>query len=318
MIRRWLKDVRNNYFISKVFIFVGKPVHQTFVFLANQIQMKVKKNGGELIYDGIKIDIPKNVGVGMASNIFWNGTAGFEPWTWQTIKQCTLRADIFLDIGSNFGLYSVLVQKINLQIKTYCFEPIHELYADNIRFHALNEMNRQETFQKAISNSIGKIEMQIPQIGNTHDVRSASIEKDFFFNRKFTTKTQETETVTLDNMLLDNLEWIGKRMVVKIDVEGHEWAALKGGVSFLSKLKPIVICEIDYSSSHFKEVVEILQSVKYYMYAIVKEGLFHIDLDDVGSYKGGNDFLLTPNLIAKSYISFDGLAQNPLLFSAKP
>jgi len=307
MFRKWISDLRYNYWISKFLVFVLWPFSRLLSFLTGQIQRKVKINGGVVDYDGFKLMVPKNVGIGFMSNIFWKGVEGFEPLTWQVIKNSCRQADVFFDIGSHFGFYSVLVQQLNENIVTRCYEPIPELFQDNLAFHEENRVKRQMIVNRAISDVHGPIEIQIPLHQKVREVRSASVEKTFFYNQNFKTRTLRIEATTLDRELDGNNDLIGKRVVVKIDIEGHEWAALQGGKRFMASIKPIVICEIDRSSSHLVNVIDSFSTLGYRAYAIVREGLFHIEYDDISSFEGGRDFLMLHGESPKSYISFTNL-----------
>jgi FkbM family methyltransferase len=307
MVRKTIGSLRNNYVISKLLVAVFRPLNRLMVFASKQIQMKVKVNGGRVKYDGFTLAVPKNVGVGFMSNIFWKGVDGFEPYTWQAIRNSCRNAEVFFDVGSHFGFYSVLVQRLNPLIVTRCFEPVPELYRDNIVFHQKNGATRQTIINKAISESVGEIEIQIPVHQTAREVRSASIEKDFYFNQKFKTRSFTILTTTLDSELAENPALKGKKVVLKIDIEGHEWAALKGGSNFLSTVKPVVICEIDKSSGHLIQVLDCFRSANFKIYAIVKEGLFRIGYDDVSKFKGGRDFAMIHTDSQQSYVPFDHL-----------
>ena len=121
---------------------------------------------------------------------------------------------LFLDIGANQGLYSLLAARNPKCLQAYAFEPVaqtHGLLLDNI---AANRFQRLITpVPAAVSNSTGTASINL----RTAHSGAASLES--------TSLTQgvTVETIrTLDITAVDALLRPDGAILVKIDVEGHE------------------------------------------------------------------------------------------------
>lgn len=300
-----LKRIRYNYFASRILVLLSRPCYRMCSFAVRQIQMKVKVNGRNVKYDGIWLSFPRNIGVGFSSSIYWKGTRGFEPQTWKVIRNLVTHASRFLDIGSHFGFYSVLVQKVNQEVQTYCYEPIPALYQHNTVFHEANGANRTIIRNIGVSSGTGHQTIYFPAGREITEVRSASMEGNFFYNRGATLRKENVETTSLDDILEKEPALRQERIVLKIDVEGHEWAVMEGGEKFLADLQPPIVCEIDQTSDNLERLIALLEHREYRIYAIAKEGLFQIAFTDLERYNGSRDFLLLPGTgINGAYITF--------------
>jgi FkbM family methyltransferase len=305
------KKWRYNYAVSHIAVYVLLPIYKLAAFLRSFISTKVKVNGIPIRYGDVRISFPKNVGININSRIFWNGETGYEGLTSKTFTLMFQGSDVFLDIGANFGFYSVLAQKYNDHIITFCFEPLPNIYQDNIRFHKLNGVTRQRIINSAVSNSIGKTKLYVPDVyGIDSETTSASIEADFFYNRKFQKRELIIETTTLDDLAASQEALLkAKKISMKIDIEGHELAALEGGRNFFKTYKPIAIVEIERSPKNVTAIFSILDSLNYVVYALTNQGYFKISTQELIDFKGGRDFLLVPSELyaGSNYISFDRL-----------
>ena len=79
--------------------------------VSSWIQTKIIINGGPVVFDGHEILFPRNVGVGMATDIYWSHGVGYEEETWSVLKQITQNATSFIDVGSHIGLFSVAIHR---------------------------------------------------------------------------------------------------------------------------------------------------------------------------------------------------------------
>ncbi len=122
--KRFFNKIRYQYHLSLLARHITRPVEQLCRIVADQIRMKVWVNGGTVNYDGMKITFPRNVGVSYASDIFWNDVDGFEPNTWRVIKHFLGQSSLFIDVGSNIGLYSILAKKVNPDLRILAYEPV--------------------------------------------------------------------------------------------------------------------------------------------------------------------------------------------------
>ncbi|CAG0956401.1 hypothetical protein GEOBC_00484 [Geobacteraceae bacterium] len=136
---------------------------------------------------------------------------------------------IFIDIGSNFGLYSIILTVNNPNLsKIFSFEPDVVNYNHLCSNIFLNNLNQKvKTHALGLSNHKGEIEFLRNKGNSTGQSRIAETAPD-------TTKSQNfiIEKITIDT-LDDSLNAInGERVLVKIDVEGHEMEVCAGAVNF--------------------------------------------------------------------------------------
>lgn len=125
------------------------------------------------------------------------------------------RYDVFLDVGANFGLYSVIASKRNLADRIIAYEPDPRSFA---QLHAnlyLNKFSQHiETRCKAVSSESGDKMLSLHGEYSTGTTRIDS--------------AGENQVVVQSVALDDEFDFSGKSIAIKIDIEGHEAAAIQG------------------------------------------------------------------------------------------
>jgi len=294
--KKFLKRLQYNPTFSKVLTFFASPVHALARRTVNRVQASIKVNGGQVWYDGIALRFPKNVGVGFSSSIRWKGIDGFEPHTWRVIRNLGASCEIFVDVGSNFGFYSVLLGKINPRVRSFCFEPVPEIFKSNQQFHQANQSSHAEILNLAVSDQEGNDVLFLPAGQPVAEIRSGSLNKDFFYNQKFSQVEIPITKVTLDSFEQSRgSEWKEKRMLIKVDVEGHEVQALRGAAGVIQQYQPLIVCEIELIKENIAEIGKLLSQWNYTAYAISVAGLVRLSGDDMLAWGSGRDFLLVPS-----------------------
>ncbi len=312
--RNYLSRLRYNYYFSKTLVLITSPIFRLCIFFDKLISKKIKVNGASVDYAGIRLNFPANVGINICTKIYWHGQDGFESLTGKTFLIFFKRFEIFIDIGSNFGFYSVVAQRLNTNIKTFCFEPLPNIYIDNLNFHIANTVSNQRIYKEAISDFKGEVKFFVPNVYSiASEITSASIERDFFYNQIFERKEIVVESTTLDNKSIElKNEWSNKRIVVKIDVEGHEKSVFDGGMRFFNEYRPFIIVEIDMTGSKAEQLMDVIHKLDYSLFAITPMGYFRLERNSISTFIGSRDFLLIPNEFSLkiNYYSFDSLSLN--------
>lgn len=141
------------------------------------------------------------------------------------------KEDVFVDIGSNFGYYSLIAARcVGPAGKVFAIEPTSKTFNRLKRNIELNRFTNIVPLQNAISSKNETIPMNVSQDGNDAWNSLTKPDKDGKF------VTEEVEAITLDTLIIGNgLSTITK--MIKIDVEGWEVELLKGGSEFLASLK---------------------------------------------------------------------------------
>ncbi|MDP1631634.1 MAG: FkbM family methyltransferase [Caulobacter sp.] len=125
------------------------------------------------------------------------------------------RADAFLDIGANFGLYALTAAKNGVADTVLAFEPDPRNAAQlsgNLYLNALTQ--EVQVYQAAVSDLAGSILLALHSANSTGKTRVAEAGQD----------GAAVPSLTLDGLL----GWEDKLVLVKIDIEGHELHALRG------------------------------------------------------------------------------------------
>ena len=138
-------------------------------------------------------------------------------------------SDLFLDIGANHGHY-VLIASGYSGCHTIAIEPVSKTYEQLKRNIEVNNLNEKVTLM-----NIG-LSNRVSQLYFSTDKGTMNKIVDEYYPNKISVPVQ-----TLDNLNL-------QPAVIKIDVEGFEYAVFKGGnETLLSDNLNVIICEINFT-----------------------------------------------------------------------
>lgn len=129
------------------------------------------------------------------------------------------RPFVFVDIGANQGLYSLLAARNPHCTQALAFEPVartHDLLEQNIAANHLG--SRITAIRAAVSAQAGQIAIRVPK----HHSGGATLEGGV----KVKHETVEEVIQTIDIAALDRAIAGAGEIIVKIDVEGHEAVVL--------------------------------------------------------------------------------------------
>lgn len=131
--------------------------------------------------------------------------------------------DYFLDIGANLGLYTLQVAAAQRARHVWAFEPDPRNHAQLLSNLYLNGLTtRVKTCRYAASDEAGTATFAIYPATSTGQSRIAA-------GTEGATETIQIECMPLDMLLACS----GKSIALKVDVEGHERAVLKGATALL-------------------------------------------------------------------------------------
>ncbi|MEO5690815.1 MAG: FkbM family methyltransferase [Candidatus Saccharimonadales bacterium] len=165
------------------------------------------------------------------------------------------RSKVFLDIGANVGMYSVLAVNKNSKVKCYAFEPVKEnsdLLAKNLR---ANQITDQVTVvKKAVSETEGIATIYLD--AKSSGMHSLAIDHGSIKRR--------VPTISVDKFCSN--EAIVPDLI-KIDVEGHEPSVFAGMSKVLGN-QPTIFME--YMPKVNKKMIGLITSLKkHYKYCYV-------------------------------------------------
>ncbi|MFD3452109.1 FkbM family methyltransferase [Streptomyces sp. NPDC058691] len=168
----------------------------------------------------------------VALETLWNGEFRYEPGSLSTWAQLAAKSENIADVGAHVGYFSMIAALANPAAKVHAFEPVDEIHARlavNIRSNNTQNVKR---YQAGVSNKPGWTEINVRFAGNLLSTGSSVVRS------SDGAKRQRIQLVSLDEVFADT-----KLDLVKIDVEGHEPAVLRGARKVLKRDRPFVMLE---------------------------------------------------------------------------
>lgn len=165
------------------------------------------------------------------------GVSTYEPENRRYIRKVVGRDGVFLDIGSNIGIFSMVAALQGGNVRVYAFDPDEKAQECLRASVAANNCQNLEILPYAVSNVDGDGEFFLDKKnhgGNSLD--QSSIESDVdSLERKV------VKLITIDRFV--SSRGLSKVDLIKIDVQSHEHEVLLGAVSTIQRLRPIVFVE---------------------------------------------------------------------------
>jgi FkbM family methyltransferase len=276
-----LIPLKKHFFL--ILKYFWKPSPNIYQHLHFQGIFKVQVNGGssfKMAHYGYQIE----------NDVFWSGIAGnWEKHSLDIWSKLAKRADVILDIGANTGIYSLLAQSVNRQARIYAFEPVERVFQKLKKNIQLNGF-QIECINKAVSDESG---LALIYDDDAEHEYTASLQK--INNRKI--RSYETEVVSIDNFIDENS--IQKIDLIKIDVEKHEPAVIRGFSRNIAAFKPAIIIEI--LNNEIAEEIETLLYKHGYNYYHIDEKVGAVRVNNIKAGEGFN--YLMCDLNTANYLS---------------
>lgn len=186
----------------------------------------------------------------------------FEPATTQRIKQLVQPGMKVLDVGANIGYFSLLLaRQVGASGHVWAFEPT-QAYGQRLREHLqINQLESRVTVvPMALSDHRDQAEISIGEASATlHPLDNAP--------------ARGCETIQLRKLdeLVDELG-IDRVDLVKVDIDGHEPAFLRGAEKTIRKHQPIMIIEffqgnLDMAGGDVRQLKEQLETLGYRLHS---------------------------------------------------
>ena len=163
-----------------------------------------------------------------------------------------------VDIGANYGVYTLMAAKsVGAEGRVWAFEPSHRTAAWLRQSVTENRFENVELIEAAISNRVGNGSLLVDRNSELNRLGTQSQSEN----------TESVELVTLDRVA-STLGW-PQIDFMKIDAEGHEIQVIEGGREFLSRMTPLIMCEIKASDEFDFRPASSLLELGYESYRIV-------------------------------------------------
>ena len=168
--------------------------------------------------------------------------------------------DVVIDAGANQGIFSLSFKsQISKDGLIICIEPFDYASKKIEENFKLNNFSNYLIYKKTLSNHNNK-----SKIFYSDHITDASI-----INNKFK-KSKLTSSITIDKIIkLNNLK---KLKFIKLDIEGAEFLAIKGGIKSIKKFKPLIYLEIN-NEKLFYLIINYMKKLKYKSYIFTKRGI---------------------------------------------
>ena len=173
--------------------------------------------------------------------------------TYSAVLHSEFKPDLFVDIGANYGTHSLLflvhgIPSMSFEPNVTCHRPFQELCSLNKVTPSLHPV--------ALGSANGTAELHYPDgetwLGSLGDDKNRS-EAD----NKVMTSTVEVRR--LDSFIE---QMVSRKVLLKVDTEGHEGAVFEGATKVLEEIRPMIIFE-SLSASGRKEIYAKLSRYRY-------------------------------------------------------
>lgn len=154
------------------------------------------------------------------------------------LRQLISPGDVVYDIGANIGFFTLIAaRRVGPTGRVVAFEPVAENASSIRRNLAANRFRHVDVYEIAVGDRAGREDMLLTAWDGGGSLSHEAIRPGE------ATSTRSVEVSTLDQLVLDH--GLRPPTLVKIDVEGHEEAVLRGMNEILRKHRPGVLFEVD-------------------------------------------------------------------------
>jgi FkbM family methyltransferase len=229
-------------------------------------------------------------GTRVENDLYWRGYGlGWEGMSLQLWRSLVPQARSILDIGAQTGIYALAARALNPKAVVIAFEPLESSYR---LLRANVELNGFDivTVQKAVSDTTGSAILY--DVVAQHGLASLEVRPD---EKQVALPVQ---TVRLDDFAseIDAPAFD----LIKLDIEGHEPAAVRGLGDQLAASKPTLLIEI-LSDAAGAEIWNMVEPLGYEAYRIAdRTGVVRADAVTWVGNSERNYLLCQPEALARA------------------
>ena len=200
----------------------------------------------------------------------------FEHYSTSFVKKIVKTDNVVLDIGANIGYYSVIMSKlVGDNGKVLSFEPtLH--YRKVLKKNIItNMLTNIKIYKFGLSDKKQDLEISIgPSSATLHEP------KETITNKKREMINLQSLDECINQLHIDRIDFI------KIDVDGHEPAFLKGAMKSIKKYNPIILLEVN----HLNYIESNVSAWDFYDY-LINEGFYIYSEKNLMKFNNRSEFL---------------------------
>jgi FkbM family methyltransferase len=185
-------------------------------------------------------------------------------------------APIILDIGANFGTYTLPIAK-NIQERggtVISFEPQRIVYYQLCSNAILNRLDNCYLYNQAVGDYDGMIDLPDIDYNTIENIGAFSFSKEYR-EKHGIEKSMASTRSSVPIITLNSLEFFKPPALIKIDVEGYELNVIKGGINFLEKYNyPTLSFEAwndDWFKTEKENLMQTIQNLGYEIYNVYND-----------------------------------------------
>lgn len=164
-------------------------------------------------------------GLGCIKEIVTNNEYTLDKFTNQKNK-------VFIDIGANLGIATIIMAKLNPESTVYSFEPHKKTYDMLVKNIELNSLNNVKAFNLAVSNKTNK-KLNLAICHYVSGANSTYADPQLFLNQYYRFDTEIIDCISFDEIMNNNN--IDEVYLLKIDCEGAEFDIIYDSDLFKNK-----------------------------------------------------------------------------------
>ncbi len=172
-----------------------------------------------------------------------------------------IRPDLFFDVGANYGTHSILFRSVGIPV--IAFEPNPTCFEFCAQVCALNDFSPPRWESTVVGSHAGEADLVFPE----RDTWLGSVSPDV---TKVISSIGGTIHHRVRQRTLDDYycEAVGRKLLIKIDVEGFELEVFRGAPHILQNIRPDIIFESNDRALR-RQVYDLLASHGYRIYGLL-------------------------------------------------
>jgi FkbM family methyltransferase len=221
-----------------------------------------------------------------AKDLYWGQgrrTRAEDVLSLEVVARLAVDADVFLDIGSYTGLFTLATTAVDPQLRAHAFDIVPSVVATlkaNLERNGVSD--RVEVHEEGVGTPGTTMRVPVAEGGSSLP--------SFYSSRMHFDDGVSIEFRSLDSMI--GALPADARVVMKIDVEGTEDRIFRDGQDFLGRFRPDMLCEVLQGVADVEALQELLAPHGFSVYLVRERDLRwapRIQPDE-----GFRDWLITP------------------------